>query len=505
MSASVLPKTAFGSKKFLSKPLIVKQIRVACRTPRIDLFLSPSSLCNSISRFLNSLQRKPEDHDDLNNRRERVDHLLKPIQSPDTYSRDDVFFHLRDEVLITYRAQLTVLLELIKRTDFTDKENIERRARAGHRFRILDFGAGAGAGAWAVHSAISKFGLKTKFVGVEPHQTMQMVGKYMTSFIGKNMDVEWKGHLEANMISGSKNDIVLCSYVLGDLVNDEMREDTIKSLWETVAQNGFLVVIDRADAEGFNRVANARKWILEANPPSLTDPNTAHVVAPCPHDGPCPLYKMAKTMTWKNMICSHGMKVNVTELPAQSAIRSRARKSNDKWTWSYSFVVLRKGPSPRLRLPELEILRKTQNENELLKLIQQSVKNPDDMKLLSSPTPTIKAIEDATISKEAEDKNASENGDDDDDDLEEDDDLISDFSGNDVADGTCTKIPKPILLRHTYFYDRVIRKPLKKSQHVIVDVCSHFGKLQRFTITKSKGQNRYKQSKKIREGDLWSW
>jgi len=70
-----------------------------------------------------------------------------------------------------------------------------------------------------------------------------------------------------------------------------------------------------------------------------------------------------------------------------------------------------------------------------------------------------------------------------------------------VADPS--KASEQELSNESYYWDRVTRKPLRKKQHVIVDVCSHNGEMERQVIPKSYGRSIYGDAKDLTWGDLW--
>lgn len=51
---------------------------------------------------------------------------------------------------------------------------------------------------------------------------------------------------------------------------------------------------------------------------------------------------------------------------------------------------------------------------------------------------------------------------------------------------------------------RIVREPMRRGGHVINDVCSPTGSLQRHINTKHQGTGIYKAARQSRKGDLWS-
>lgn len=55
----------------------------------------------------------------------------------------------------------------------------------------------------------------------------------------------------------------------------------------------------------------------------------------------------------------------------------------------------------------------------------------------------------------------------------------------------------------SYEWPRIISPPLKKNGHVVLDVCSKEGEIQRMTIPKSQGKIPYRDARKSAWGDLF--
>lgn len=65
--------------------------------------------------------------------------------------------------------------------------------------------------------------------------------------------------------------------------------------------------------------------------------------------------------------------------------------------------------------------------------------------------------------------------------------------------------------KHTEFNDkdwltwpRIIRSPIKRKGHVMLDLCSQSGKLEKWTVTKSFSKQVYHDARKALKGDLWA-
>jgi len=60
-----------------------------------------------------------------------------------------------------------------------------------------------------------------------------------------------------------------------------------------------------------------------------------------------------------------------------------------------------------------------------------------------------------------------------------------------------------VLEKASYSWPRIIRQPLRRSKHVMLDLCTPEGKIVRETIPKSRGKMVYKDAKSSFWGNLW--
>lgn len=98
-----------------------------------------------------------------------------------------------------------------------------------------------------------------------------------------------------------QHDLVVAAYVFSEIYDPSARKRVLSTLWESASQ--YLVIVEPGTPSGFSNIADARKHLLglsksENNDdnaikngalPSKSNVNDLHILAPCPHDGHCPL------------------------------------------------------------------------------------------------------------------------------------------------------------------------------------------------------------------------
>ncbi len=139
---------------------------------------------------------------------------------------------------------------------------------------LLDVGAGTGAAAWAAEAVF----------GVESVRCLERE-KAMRSW-GKRLMAEGPAALrtasfeEYDLAAGpvpGKAELVVASYVLNELP-PEGRRAGAERLW--AAASGMLLLVEPGTPAGYALLREARDALLSAG---------ARMVAPCPHEGPCPI------------------------------------------------------------------------------------------------------------------------------------------------------------------------------------------------------------------------
>ena len=139
---------------------------------------------------------------------------------------------------------------------------------------LLDAGAGTGAGTWAAASllALERVDL------LEREAAMRELGSSLMAKAGETLrGAGWHGCDLVTDAVGPSAELVLCAYVLNELTADR-RPAVLRKLWN--ATERLLLIVEPGTPEGYRQLMEARAQLLAEG---------AHVAAPCPGDGPCPM------------------------------------------------------------------------------------------------------------------------------------------------------------------------------------------------------------------------
>jgi ribosomal protein RSM22 (predicted rRNA methylase) len=146
----------------------------------------------------------------------------------------------------------------------------------------LDLGAGPGAAAWAAAHVWPHI---SKVVLIDGDERMLEVGRQLAAADDEIRFSHWewrRGDISAELPAdlpglADAADLVTACYVIGELAPATART-VVTTAWRLT--KGCLVIVEPGTPAGFERIRALRNHLLSEG---------AHLVAPCPHDGPCPI------------------------------------------------------------------------------------------------------------------------------------------------------------------------------------------------------------------------
>jgi ribosomal protein RSM22 (predicted rRNA methylase) len=170
---------------------------------------------------------------------------------------------------------------------------ISRRMPDWNPTSMLDFGSGTGTTIWAAKDTwTTSLG---EIIAIEPSTAMMGIASKLLSGLS---GLTWRRFL--NEHSKRKYDVVVASYVLNELSSDDERARLVKSLWSVT--KGVLVLVEAGTPMGFAQIRDARSIVLSQPWRMNESGGPATIVAPCPHDGPCPLAAGGVNGSWCHFV-----------------------------------------------------------------------------------------------------------------------------------------------------------------------------------------------------------
>jgi ribosomal protein RSM22 (predicted rRNA methylase) len=176
---------------------------------------------------------------------------------------DDALAYALTRLPATYAACATVLAEAA------------RRAPGFAPARLLDAGAGTGAASWAANAVWPGLATVTWLDASPPFLALAQ-----QLAIGGPAALRAAEPRRADLTAAGpwpRANLVVASYALAEIAPDR-QASTIGELWN--ACEGVLALVEPGTPAGYGRILAARAALIAAG---------ATILAPCPHQGPCPL------------------------------------------------------------------------------------------------------------------------------------------------------------------------------------------------------------------------
>jgi ribosomal protein RSM22 (predicted rRNA methylase) len=140
---------------------------------------------------------------------------------------------------------------------------------------LLDVGAGPGTATWAAAEAFPSL---QKFALLDANVTLRALALDLVSDSFRLRDVSYeRGEARAALARTDAADLVVASYMIGEIGDAEQRA-LAELMWAKTRD--ALLVVEPGTPAGYARIIALREHLIALG---------AHVAAPCPHDGKCPL------------------------------------------------------------------------------------------------------------------------------------------------------------------------------------------------------------------------
>ena len=140
---------------------------------------------------------------------------------------------------------------------------------------LLDVGAGPGTASWAAAEAFPSL---QDFTMLDANATLSRLALELARDSSRLAECRYlPGDAGANLAEVSQADLVIASYIIGELGEADQRK-LAEAMWAKARQ--ALVVIEPGTPAGYGRILALRQQLIAAG---------AYVAAPCPHERPCPL------------------------------------------------------------------------------------------------------------------------------------------------------------------------------------------------------------------------
>jgi ribosomal protein RSM22 (predicted rRNA methylase) len=140
---------------------------------------------------------------------------------------------------------------------------------------LLDVGAGPGTATWAAAEAFSSL---QGFALLDANRALRALALDLAAGCTRLRDLKYRhGEARTALAEAEPADLVVASYVIGE-IGDAERRALAQLMWEKTRDT--LLIVEPGTPAGYDRIIALREQLIASG---------AHVAAPCPHDGKCPL------------------------------------------------------------------------------------------------------------------------------------------------------------------------------------------------------------------------
>jgi ribosomal protein RSM22 (predicted rRNA methylase) len=140
---------------------------------------------------------------------------------------------------------------------------------------LLDVGAGPGTASWAAAEAFPSL---QDFKLLDANVALRTLALDLVRDSSRLRDASYeRGEARAALAKAEAADLVIASYMIGE-IGDSEQKTLADLMWQKT--DDTLLVVEPGTPAGYARIIALRERLIAAG---------AHAVAPCPHDGKCPL------------------------------------------------------------------------------------------------------------------------------------------------------------------------------------------------------------------------
>jgi ribosomal protein RSM22 (predicted rRNA methylase) len=382
-----------------------------------------------------------------------------------------------EETMAAFKFRLFPNYSVTKRV-LTECRSLIGRKNEWKPRNILDFGIGCGsasAAAWDV------WGGNVDWVhGIDPSETMREGAQtFLETFCkegAKQPRVTMGAHLSAEL-APSSFDLALFVHTATELPHGASTLAAAALLWEKLLPDGIFVMIEPGTPDGFSSIRTVRNMLLDCTTVDsdgkepLHDSEPCCIIAPCTHNGSCP---MEQYQTRRR----HFTQINANDSDKFTAREEVDDDEDGNRKGFCSFVQTMPGSNGSAKGEKFSYLV-VQKRAKRQFIDKSGFDNAANVLARSMNEPSQLLAHRQALTMETR------------------------FLASDEDD-----LGLELLLgdNNRSAFGRIIRSPMKKKGHILIDCCTEPGRIDRQTISKSMSKQApgvYAAARKSRWGGFW--
>ncbi|KAL4895568.1 mitochondrial small ribosomal subunit Rsm22-domain-containing protein [Aspergillus ambiguus] len=268
-------------------------------------------------------------------------------------------------------------------------------------------------------------------------------------------------------------DVIIAPHSLLGIEEEYMRKEHVENLWNLLNPNGgVLILLEKGHQKGFEAIAGARDMLLKrhiSSPGSAqyedflqapgegkyVDKEAGMIVAPCTNHEKCPMFNVAGHSKGRKDYC-HFEQRYIRPPFLQRILGIKDRNHEDV---KFSYVAVQRG----VDLREKDGIVQGPGATDAAFAGYEDLHDTAGEESEAMEEPASSAVE------------------------------ANEQSPADAAEQF-----------HTLSLPRIVYPPMKRRGHVIFDLCTSAGKIERWTVPRSYSRRAFKDARKAQWGDLWA-
>nr|XP_019047204.1 3-methyl-2-oxobutanoate hydroxymethyltransferase [Kwoniella bestiolae CBS 10118]OCF26134.1 3-methyl-2-oxobutanoate hydroxymethyltransferase [Kwoniella bestiolae CBS 10118] len=439
---------------------------------RIGVVVLPEALKNGIQRQIDLLD---------NPRTLRQSYLDLP-SSPSQKTREEKVDHRSSKPRKTVESELAkaagilpgeygVIRNILEEMDRRLGTGwLERVTQEGEITEVVEFSGGLGAGLWATVETLkdtsSAENLRIQLVHSSRHG-LDLAKKITEDIPEQAAEILYN---RKHHSYPSPPALALSTFLLSTLPTQPSQQSHLLQLLSL--NSPYIILVDRSTPAGWQAISHARSFLLDQSTPE----NPLHVIAPCPHDGVCPLASTDDK-------CSFSQR-----LQRPSFVRKTKHSSRGEEDTGYCYVVLARGERPVSGLSD-EVQLQGMLKSALGRMGGVGKEEAEKARLKKAGRSVLREIEGHEGILEVVN--------------------LPEYDGSHhqhvpaSSNAADKEDLQKVLTNEAYSWPRLVAPPMKRSGHVTMDACCPDGNIQRLTFSKSHSKQGYHDARKSSWGDIF--
>ncbi|WVR04628.1 3-methyl-2-oxobutanoate hydroxymethyltransferase [Kwoniella sp. DSM 27419] len=340
---------------------------------------------------------------------------------------------------------------------------------------VVEFTAGLGAGMWATADSIGALSSSTS-ASLERRHKIQLVHssrhgldlakKVAEGIPGRAVEVMYN----RKYVPAETPAVVMSTFLLSTLPTQPSQHAHLQHLLSLDSQ--YIILADYRTPTGWAAISRARQYLLD----QATPETPLHIVAPCPHDGICPLASTRST-------CSFSQRIQRPVFTRRTKHSSRGEEDT-----GYCYVVLARGERPVVSTTAEESLSGLPTSS-LGRVGGVGKEEAEKARLKRDGRSVLREVEGHEGVLEMVSLPEGEEG-------------PAEVDTSNSSEGSRAQMWTD-MREEAYVWPRLVAPPMKRSGHVTMDACCPDGNIQRLTFSKSHSKQGYHDARKSTWGDLF--